>query len=197
MTTGIIIGLFIIVAVLVWVLERKYDEAGSAVREVERLNSEVRLWERRAVGNEAGERSAEDALVQCQNRLHQATKEKGGLMEQLAKARDGAVVRPARITIEGAMEEEQVKRALAGTHGTPAVKAILALVSHRMVAACDTATDEPRETQILPDRVIVGYTSENRLHDAGRASALGDLVRELQAFTADAPVEGEEKKEAA
>lgn len=105
--------------------------------------------------------------------------------------------RPARFKLEDAMPEDQIERHLGGTADSAVVKAIVAAIGTRIVRLSDQATDAPRETITQGERVIAGYTGEMRLHDAGGASALAELLRSLQTLTAHADEESTEKPKAA
>lgn len=105
--------------------------------------------------------------------------------------------RPARLKLEDEMPPEQIAELLRGTAGLPAVRAILALVKTQLVERCDLATDAPRETIALPDRTLAPYTPEMRLHDAGGAAHLAELLARLQELTAaKEPVPAEEQRAA-
>lgn len=88
--------------------------------------------------------------------------------------------RPARIRLEDVMSEEEIGRHLGGTADSPVVKAILAKTSQSLVMAVDRASDEPSDA----------FTTEQRTHTAGGASALAQLLAELQEL-----VVSKEKKE--
>ena len=82
--------------------------------------------------------------------------------------------KPVRIQWDDAMPEEQVTQTLAGTAGTATIKAVRSLVGSRMVVRLDASATPPGER----------YDAETRLHDAGGASALADLLRDLDSLTA-------------
>lgn len=107
-----------------------------------------------------------------------------------------AAPKGARLRLEGGMSVEDIERTLGGTKSSPAVKAIEALISTRLVEASDKSNDEPREAVMLPGQVITGFTTEMRTHAAGGAWALANLLQEIQELTASRGVaKGEEKKE--
>lgn len=105
--------------------------------------------------------------------------------------------RPARLKLEDEMPPEQLAELLRGTAGLPAVRAVLALVKTQLVELSDRATDAPRETIALPDRTLAPYTAEMRLHDAGGAAHLAELLSRLQDLTAARePAPAEEQRAA-
>lgn len=91
--------------------------------------------------------------------------------------------KPARLQRDG-MPQETIAQLLAGTSGIPAIKAVMALVESRIVAASDRATDRPQPLLVTPERTILPYTAEDRLYDSGRASAYAELSAELETMTA-------------
>lgn len=105
--------------------------------------------------------------------------------------------KPARFMLEGGMTDGEIERALAGAEGSPIVRAIMAHIGAKLVRKADDATDAPREMITTAERVIEGYTAEMRLHDAGGASHLAELLGELQALTAAKAAEEEKPKAAA
>lgn len=104
--------------------------------------------------------------------------------------------RMARLRLEGGMPEEDIEHILQGTFELPIIRATLAHVSAKIIVASDIATDAPREQVTTADRVIPSYTSEMRLHDAGRASAFAELLADLQGLTAAKAEEAKPKTEA-
>lgn len=104
--------------------------------------------------------------------------------------------RPARLELEAKMSPEEIERTLRGSASSPIVKAILTIITARMCEDSDRATDRPAVLVVSHDRITLPYTAEDRLHDAGRASSLGDLLGFLQEAT-KATDESTEKKEAA
>ncbi len=173
MTTIILIAL----GLSLWLLSR---ERGASRRLRDSLQSAAQT-------NEALHRKYQQADTLVAELRHQRDESRAfadkcrKLAEDAAKA---APRRPARLSQEDAMPEERIEELLAGTAATGPVRAILAHVSAKVVAACDVATDEPRELMTGPDRTIPPYTSEMRLHDAGKASAYGILLADLQRLTA-------------
>lgn len=135
------------------------------------------------------------AVREIQAALERSYSARGELMNEHRDALDELrelrkyAPRAARFQLAGGMSEEQIERALRGTNGSPIVKAIEAHVSAKIVAASDIATDAPREMIASAERVIPPYTSEMRLHDAGRASAFAEILADLQERTAAAEVE--------
>lgn len=101
---------------------------------------------------------------------------------------------PARLRIDGGMPQAQIEQVLAGTNGSPIVKAVEAYLGARLVSATDRASDKPSETIVQGDRTIVGYSETMRLHDAGIAFGLGELLLDLQGLTADKE-DGDAKEE--
>lgn len=100
---------------------------------------------------------------------------------------------PARLRIEGGMPPEQIEQVLAGTKDSPIVKAIEAHLGAMLVRATDRASDRPSETLVQGDRTIAGYSETMRLHDAGIAYGLADLLLELQHLTAHKEEEPKEE----
>jgi hypothetical protein len=92
--------------------------------------------------------------------------------------------RVARIKLEDAMDPELIAQTLAGTHSTGAVKAILAHLGAKLVEKSDLATDRPRDQVREPDRIIEGFSAEQRTHAAGEASGIAEVLGELQQLTA-------------
>lgn len=92
---------------------------------------------------------------------------------------------PARIAIAAEMTDAQIEDRLAGTHTTEPVKAILAKIGGRVIELADRSTDAPRGERQTRDGTIPAFTGEDRLHVAGGAAALAELLGELQALTKD------------
>jgi hypothetical protein len=86
----------------------------------------------------------------------------------------------ARLAVDGGMTAESISEALAGTLETPIMKAVLSVVNQKVVELCDRATDAPRQQIVLPDRIIPGYGSEERMHDAGGAAHTAAVLEMLQ-----------------
>lgn len=91
--------------------------------------------------------------------------------------------RPAKMVSTGLMDEASIAEALRGTAPTATVRAIEALLTQRLIDLSDIATDRPRSTLQLPDKTIPGYTMEERLHDAGGAAHMADILARLQELT--------------
>ena len=118
-------------------------------------------------------------------------------MHEIERQRAALPARPARFSLEAALPEESIAELLAGTDGLPTMRAVFAHVSAEIVRLSDRSTDEPRDTVVLPDRIIPGYSADQRLHDAGGASHLAALLAKLQDLTKPRPQNQETEKEAA
>lgn len=102
----------------------------------------------------------------------------------LELARAVAPQLPARLRLEQSLSSELIEQFLAGTDQIAPVRAVLAHVAAKLVAATDEATGRPQVMLRYPDRTVAPYTAEDRLYDSGRAGGLAELLSELQAMTA-------------
>lgn len=96
---------------------------------------------------------------------------------------------PARIVAEAVMTDEQIAKALAGSHESPPIKAVVAKMQARVVALSDRATDAPHGPIVTREGTIPAFTEEERLYLAGQASGVAELLGELQELTEPAPVD--------
>lgn len=118
-------------------------------------------------------------------------------MHEIERQRAALPSRPARFSLEAALPEESIAELLAGTAALPTMRAVFAHVSAEIVRLSDRSTDEPRDTVVLPDRIIPGYGADQRLHDAGGASHLAALLAKLQDLTKPRPQNQEQQPAAA
>lgn len=88
--------------------------------------------------------------------------------------------RPARFKLEGGMAPAQIAESLAGQRGTPAVKAIEALLANKVIELSDKATDAPHGAYATAEGTVPAFGADERLHFAGGASAVAELLAELQ-----------------
>lgn len=130
-------------------------------------------------------------VAEANQRMGEAARRELGVLKddrdwwrRRAMGNEKNAARPARITLEGGMGPEAIADVLRGTHALPSVRAIVDHIGAKIVAKADTATDAPRETQTLPDRILAGYSAEMRLHDAGMAAGAAEILSELQELTA-------------
>lgn len=112
------------------------------------------------------------------------------------RARPPAPKTVARILLAGGMSEPAIAEQLRGTESTPTVKAICAHLSSKIILLSDRATDAPRTTCQVKGETIAGYSAEERLHDAGGASYLAEVLGEIQDMTKATPTAEEESKAA-
>jgi septal ring factor EnvC (AmiA/AmiB activator) len=194
----IIIALLLIAVALGWVLERKFDEAGRLGRDNENLRRErgeheqaLAKFQETLAKIEKDNRQVDEMVTRMreQRDTAQATArnlivERDGFMQQLAETRRKTAPRVARLRLEGLLPPEQVQAALANHRTDAVVRAVLDHVARLMVEASDLASDEPRETIATPERIIQGFNSDQRLHAAGKACALAELLADLQRLTA-------------
>lgn len=109
--------------------------------------------------------------------------------ELARKIEDLEARRPARIENAAEMTEEQIAERLAGTENSPPVKAVLAKIGAKVIALSDQATDAPRGEIVTREGVIPAFTNDDRLHLAGGAAHLAELLRDLQALAKPRSVE--------
>lgn len=102
------------------------------------------------------------------------------LQNELEAERAKHQIRPARIVVQAGLSEDAIASMLNGTETLPVNRAITGLLTAKIIELSDTATDRPRPTIQLADQVVQGYTTEERLHDAGGASHLADMLARIQ-----------------
>jgi hypothetical protein len=135
--------------------------------------------------NEEMEEARADGLLNHKLRLEaQLEGARAAVAASEAALAEAQRPRAARIKLEDAMDPEKIAQTLAGTHGTGAVKAILAHLSAKLVEKSDLSTERPREQVREPDRIIEGFSAEQRTHAAGEASGIAEVLGELQELTA-------------
>lgn len=102
-----------------------------------------------------------------------------------------AVRRPARFRLEGGLSEELIAARLRGTQKSGVIEAVLAHIAAKVVGLSDRATDSPYGERVTAEGVTPAFTADERLHLAGQAAGVAEILRELQELTAP---EEEEKK---
>ena len=165
MTTPTLVTLIILtllLAVTAWFAERQYRRASAAEKRLDAAAGKLDYYAQRDV-----------------DRAHRQRKEAT------------AQPRPAHFVLKGGMTEAEIAERLAGLEGTEAIKAICALLGAQIVALADRATDAPRSPIVTPDRIIAGYSAEERLHDAGGAAHLAALLARIEELTAPREEAGE------
>lgn len=88
----------------------------------------------------------------------------------------------ARFKLEGVMPREQIGEILAGQRDTGAIKAVQALLAHKVIELSDRATDAPHGAYVTAEGQVPAFTADERLHLAGGASTAAELLAELQAL---------------
>lgn len=169
MNTPTLVTLIIVtllLAVSAWFAERQYQRAAAA--------------EKRNAALERNIAEADRAAADAYNELR-----------KLQAERPCYHPRPAHFVLKGGLSEAEIAERLAGLEGTEAIKAICALLGAQIVALADRATDAPRSPIVTPERIIAGYSAEERLHDAGGAAHLAALLARLEELTAPREEAGE------
>jgi hypothetical protein len=87
---------------------------------------------------------------------------------------------PAHVAIAAELTEEQIADRLAGTHASEPIKAVLAKIAAQIITLSDRATDAPRGEIHTREGNIPAFTNDDRLHVAGGAAYLAELLRDLQ-----------------
>ena len=137
-----------------------------------------------AVETARGQRQrAEEAEEESARQLDQLIELQGKIMKLATEKQNEKKRRPAKMESVGPMTEEAVAEALVGTETSQMVKAINAKITAKIVDLSDRATDAPRETMLIRGETVTGYTADQRMHDAGGAAHLADLLAELQEMT--------------
>lgn len=124
--------------------------------------------------------------------LFQAAQEvnalKGEIQLERAKRERRWGARPARMIVDKAMTEQAIEELLAGTETSGLMKAVQALITARVVELGDQATDRPRNTIVHRDgSVLAGYSQDERMHDAGGAANLAEMLARLQELAKPKP----------
>lgn len=109
------------------------------------------------------------------------------LREQLLQTREAFrreleknMKRPARLTVIGLMSDLAIEENLAGTETNSVMRSVCAIINAKIVELSDLATDRPRQNMDRPEGSVEGYSMDERLHDAGGAAHLADLLAKLQ-----------------
>lgn len=96
---------------------------------------------------------------------------------------------PARFVAGVDMTEAQIADRLAGTENAPPVKAIMSKIGSKVIELSDRATDAPRSELVTRDGIVPAFTADERLHLAGGAAHLAELLRDLESLTKPRKVE--------
>lgn len=92
---------------------------------------------------------------------------------------------PARFKLEGGLPEEEIAQRLGGTGKTPVMQAVVAHLGKKVVILCDRATDAPRPAMTMSNgATLAPFTEQERLHYAGQAAGVAEILAELQELTA-------------
>lgn len=112
--------------------------------------------------------------------LHRVRLEQEKTMHEMSLVIQRLQRKPARFKLEGNMAPEQIEELLAGTRGLPAIKAVEALISAKIIELSDKSTDAPHGAYATPEGTVPAFGPEERLHLAGGADATALLLAELQ-----------------
>lgn len=202
MTSWIIVALLLVALVLVsraFAQVRAERDVNVSSADFERMNSktlehavqhereEVEKLRARCKTIEAANAEQRDKILALEHTLASAN---GMHAAELARLK--LPKRPARFALHGGMTEDAIAEQLHGTEKMPMMLAVVAHISAEIVRLADVSTDAPRDPVVLPDRIIPGYSAEQRLHDAGGASHLAELLEKLQELSRPVPQEGKQ-----
>jgi len=155
----------------------------------------VRAWLfRRLFGAECAEVGLlRNQVAALQHEIELNREHYGTELEALRAAARGH--RPtAKIALADQMTPDQIEARLAGTAGREEIKAVFAYLSAELVRRSDLATNPPSPALVQRDGALIpAFDNEARLHTAGGADALADVLRVLQYFARerdDAPETG-------